>query len=245
MGEYKDKSFLLFFYLDKNHIINTIYIRNGIVSYANMGNNDMTKKTSVIGRPRNKMLDQNILEVTCQHLAQFGYLGMSIEGVAQAAGVGKTSIYRRYPDKRRLAASAIASLIEESGKTPDTGNIFLDVITSLEETQRLNQEVNSYAMIGALLIEEQRDPELLQIFRNKVIFPRRMQLHAILSAGVQRGDLRQNTPIETLIDMFFGMFIGAHLREHEATVAEIRDAVQIVLTGISITDPTRMEKGKE
>ncbi|MBN1536152.1 MAG: TetR/AcrR family transcriptional regulator [Anaerolineales bacterium] len=204
----------------------------------------MTKKLSVIGRPRNTMLDNKIMEVTCQHLAQFGYLGMSIEGVAQAAGVSKTSIYRRYPDKRSLAASAIASLIEESGKIPDTGNILIDVITSLEETQRLNRAVNSYAMIGALLIEEQRDPELLQIFREKVIFPRRMQLHAILSAGVQRGDLRKDTPIETLIDIFFGIFIGAHLRGHETTIAEIRDAVQIVLTGISMADSTRIMKGK-
>src|SRR6266508_4759577 len=99
----------------------------------------MEKAVSSPGRPRNADLDQAILEVACQHLAEHGYGGMSIEGVALAAGVGKTTIYRRYPHKRALAAAAIASMIQAVGNPPDTGDTFADLVASLEETHQLIQ----------------------------------------------------------------------------------------------------------
>jgi AcrR family transcriptional regulator len=62
------------------------------------------------GRPRDPAIDRAILDAALRLLAEQGYDGMSLEAVAGAAGVGKTTIYRRYPGKRELVVAAISSI---------------------------------------------------------------------------------------------------------------------------------------
>lgn len=58
------------------------------------------------GRPRSIHADQAILQATLDLLAEVGYQSMSIEAIASRAGVGKTTIYRRYTSKEELVADA-------------------------------------------------------------------------------------------------------------------------------------------
>ncbi|MGH2503871.1 MAG: helix-turn-helix domain-containing protein, partial [Ktedonobacterales bacterium] len=77
------------------------------------------------GRPRSAQADQAILDAALELIAQEGIQGMSIEGVAARAGVGKTTIYRRWPNKDALALDALRTV-----KPPivsfDTGNLRSD-----------------------------------------------------------------------------------------------------------------------
>ena len=59
------------------------------------------------GRPRDPEADRAILEATIEILGEEGYEGLSIEGVAARAGVGKTTIYRRWTSKAELVVAAI------------------------------------------------------------------------------------------------------------------------------------------
>src|SRR6476661_6804317 len=61
------------------------------------------------GRPRDPGTDARILSCALDQLAEDGYAGMSIDGVARAAGVSKTTIYRRFADKNDLVTAAIAT----------------------------------------------------------------------------------------------------------------------------------------
>ena len=65
------------------------------------------------GRPRDPEVDRSILKATIELLADDGFGGLSIEAVAARAGVGKTTVYRRWPSKTPLVVDALCHV-----KTP-------------------------------------------------------------------------------------------------------------------------------
>ena len=72
------------------------------------------------GRPRSAQAHRAILDATIELFVESGYEGLSIEGVAARAGVGKTTIYRRWSSKEDLIVDAIGELIFTwSPRTPD------------------------------------------------------------------------------------------------------------------------------
>ena len=61
------------------------------------------------GRPRSERAARAIIDATIDLLAEEGGVaGVSIEAVAARAGVGKTTIYRRWPNKEALIIDALA-----------------------------------------------------------------------------------------------------------------------------------------
>jgi AcrR family transcriptional regulator len=62
------------------------------------------------GRPRDPQVDQAILTATLELLGDDGFDGLSIEAVAARAGVGKTTVYRRWPSKIPLVVDALTAM---------------------------------------------------------------------------------------------------------------------------------------
>src|SRR6185437_11155783 len=75
------------------------------------------------GRPRSAEADRAILTATADLLAERGLAAMSIEEVAARAGVGKTTIYRRWPSKGLLALDAFVISFRAEQPLPDTGSL--------------------------------------------------------------------------------------------------------------------------
>ena len=132
----------------------------------------MTREDPRPGRPRDPETDQAILRAALQLLTDRGYAGMSVEGVASRAGVGKTTIYRRYASKEELVAAALAALRDDLGPLPDTGDIRSDMVEMILQMRRALQQGPGLGMIGALLVEERRSPELLELLRANGSFAR-------------------------------------------------------------------------
>src|ERR1051326_8266077 len=82
------------------------------------------------GRPRSAQADQAILSAALEELAEVGFEALSIEAVAARAGVGKTTIYRRWPSKMELALEAL-SMVHTEVPVIDTGNFRDDILTML------------------------------------------------------------------------------------------------------------------
>src|SRR6266496_6782642 len=80
------------------------------------------------GRPRSAQAHKAILDATLELLAEGGFQGLSIEAVAARAGVGKTTIYRRWPSKNELVMDAIRE-VQVNLSVIDTGNFRKDVVT--------------------------------------------------------------------------------------------------------------------
>src|ERR1700739_1763967 len=83
------------------------------------------------GRPRSVEADRAILAATVDLLASRGLAAMSIEEIAARAGVGKATIYRRWPSKGLLALDAFVTEFRAQQPLPDTGTLRGDMIAAL------------------------------------------------------------------------------------------------------------------
>jgi AcrR family transcriptional regulator len=97
-----------------------------------MANDSQTaSQTHSAGRPRSEEAHQAILSATLELLAETGYSGLTVEGVATRAGVGKATIYRRWPSKLPLVIEAFRRL--PAMEEVDTGDLVSDLQKMLRE----------------------------------------------------------------------------------------------------------------
>jgi AcrR family transcriptional regulator len=152
------------------------------------------------GRPRSAEAEQAILDATLRMLGTKGVAGTTIEGVAADAGVGKTTIYRRWPTKTDLILAAISNLVPP-GDPPDTGSMAGDM-GALAETQRRRLAGSGLSgIVPRVLAESMSDPELHREFVDRVVNPFRGLLRLFIERGIERGELRPDLEVEPLVDL--------------------------------------------
>jgi AcrR family transcriptional regulator len=129
-----------------------------------------------------------------------GVAGTTIEGVAAEAGVGKTTIYRRWPTKTDLILAAISDIVPP-GDPPDTGTMAGDM-AALAETQRRRLAGSGLSgIVPRVLAESMSDPELHGEFVDRVVNPFRDLLRLFIERGIERGELRPDLEVEALVDL--------------------------------------------
>lgn len=161
------------------------------------------------GRPRDPAVEKAILAATFAQLVEVGYGGLSVESVAAAAGVGKTTIYRRWPAKRDLVVAALGT---ETVFTPPRLDVDARTALGLFVRQARATLIDSGAVriLGSLLVEEQREPGLLGEFRERILGPRRGMVEEMLRVGIERGDIRPDIDPLIVTEMIVGAVFGHH-----------------------------------
>ncbi len=186
------------------------------------------------GRPRSAAADRSILDAALRLLLTEGYAGLSLEGVAAAAGVGKTTIYRRYRDKRELAAAAVSGFVEDVAPALDSGDARADLLALTMRMYGILAGMGFFQMMGTLLAEERRNPELLERFRERVIHPNRARIRTILEHARRRGELRPDADLEITVDILAGALIARHLTSPEPSSAWMETLIDQVWHGIAV-----------
>jgi AcrR family transcriptional regulator len=140
-----------------------------------------------------------------QQLRERGYSAMSLESIAKAAGTTVPSLLRRYPDKAALATAVVDSLrIEPMPTARDRPRQrALAILKNFHTNLRRD---NSMALLGSLLAEEQRVPQLLERFRARLSTPRRQALREALGEGVKQGELAAEVDLDVAVNMLIGSF---------------------------------------
>jgi AcrR family transcriptional regulator len=148
--------------------------------------------------------DRLILETAKRLLRELGYDRLTMDGVAKEAGVARTTVYRRYRDKADLVSAAIDTLRDPS-KRPNSGDARRDLIAHLENVRR------NYGMslAGTLLMEEPHNPRLLELFRKRMVLPRRQIIRDSIQTGIERGQIRPDLDIERVLDLILGALFAA------------------------------------
>jgi AcrR family transcriptional regulator len=84
-------------------------------------------------RRRGEALESAILAAAFELLAEDGYAGLTMERVAERAGTGKASLYRRWPTRMELTLDAVRRAMPDPAAPPDTGSFRTDVLACLRE----------------------------------------------------------------------------------------------------------------
>ncbi|WP_437337869.1 TetR/AcrR family transcriptional regulator [Sorangium sp. So ce394] len=82
------------------------------------------------------MLELAILRAAAEELAEVGFPGLTMDGVARRAGTNKNAIYRRWPSRAGLAVAAYRQLAADSAALPDTGSLRADALELLRGANR-------------------------------------------------------------------------------------------------------------
>jgi AcrR family transcriptional regulator len=162
------------------------------------------------GRPRSTDCDRAILAATLASLVEDGYGGLSVEGVATRAQVGKATIYRRWPTKTALVVEAVGACAFEHVPLVDTGDVRADLAQMLHALQELM--AREAPLMRAFAVERTRHPELDEAWRRGFLTQRREALREALRRGVERGQLPAGTDVELLAD------VGPALMWHRVTM---------------------------
>ena len=151
------------------------------------------------GRPRDPSRDEAIFAATLALFAEHGYAGVSIEGVAARAGVGKATIYRRYASKAQLVVDAVHVCAGISDRLPDTGDFRADLTTMLQALMDLLRSDMGPVLV-AFAAERVRYPALDEEFVRSVIGAKRAHIRHLLTSAVERGELAADTDIEVMAE---------------------------------------------
>lgn len=155
-----------------------------------------------------------ILLAARQLLRSRGYAATTMEAVAAKAGVGKVTIYRRWPSKGALALDVLLEF-QDFGLAPDTGTTKGDLVAIVRGVNTGLAHPTATAVIPGLATDLARDPALAQAFRDRFVLPRRRSVAAAIERAIHRGDLPASVDEELLIDLlssplFYRIFITGH-----------------------------------
>ncbi|MEH0974214.1 TetR/AcrR family transcriptional regulator [Micromonospora sp. CPCC 205546] len=185
------------------------------------------------GRPRSVRADEAIIEAALDLLAEGSTIeAISIEAIAARAGVGKATIYRRWPGKEALLRDALRTL---KGAPPEpAGHSVRDDLILLVGAVGHHIDPRAARIMPCLVPEVNRSPEQYQLYQN-IIEPRRETMREVLRRGVRSGELRADLDVEVVMAMLTGpMLVQRVMRWHpdldEATLP--RRVVDGVLDGI-------------
>ena len=160
----------------------------------------------LVVRTLDPSIDEAIMDAALALLVEHGFARMSMEAVARAAGVGKPAIYRRFTDKASLVGHVISRQLPVL-KLPDLGDTRAELWCAVE--QGLPADGPSYVgMIGGLIAEQDRHPELITAFRQSILLPRRAIVGTIIERGQTRGDIRADIDPDAALDLMAGPFLA-------------------------------------
>jgi AcrR family transcriptional regulator len=189
------------------------------------------------GRPRSERAREAVLAAAAELLLERGLGAVSMDAVAEQAGVSKATIYRWWPTKETLALDALHHEWAVARPAAEgAGSLRTDLLSLLRPWVRLVGKRPYGRVIAALITEAQTDPAFADLYRERFVEPRRAQVRPILLRAIERGELPATTNIELALDLLYGPLYHRLLHGH-APLNErfLRDLVDVVLAGLETT----------
>jgi AcrR family transcriptional regulator len=163
------------------------------------------------GRPRSEDCDRAIEAAALDLLVEQGWAGVTMEGIALRAGVGKATVYRRWDNREDLILDSVVHRCAEHIVSPDTGSLRTDLIELyrglLRKFWRDGDVLRAFTAVVA------RDPDLADAFRRTFLDERRAAARDVLTRGIERGELAADADLELLGD------VGSALIWHRLSIS--------------------------
>lgn len=173
-----------------------------------------------------------VLEAADNLLVEVGFTRLTVEGIAQRAGVAKQTVYRWWPSKTDILLDAFVTDAAEELTPPDTGDLTVDLVAHLGAIGRFLTASDAGAVFRALAAEGQHDPRLAARLREEHLTHQRIRDRLPLERAMERGDLPTGTDLDMLVDRLVGpLYYRALVTAQEITEAFVTRLVSATLGG--------------
>ena len=181
--------------------------------------------------PRVTRSKQAVIAATVELLRTNGWAATTIEGVAAASGVAKTTIYRHWPDRDALIFAAIEGVMEKPALVV-TPSLRDDLVTALAHLIEVLQ-VDVWASVLPLMIDAAERDDHVRALSIEFTTRRRAALEDRVRRAVSLGEIRDDVDPEFFASELVGpLFYRRFVSRQALTVDMAAIHVDRLLTSV-------------
>lgn len=186
-----------------------------------------------VGRPRSEETKKAILTASYELLLENGFNTITVEGIAERAGVSKATIYKWWPNKAAVVLDGFFAATESMLQVPDTGSVSEDLFIQVNNLAAFITSPKG-KVITELIAAGQFDANIAEEYRVRYFNPRRLISQHILERGMQRGELKNDLDMELSIDLIFApLFYRLLITGETVDSAFVKSLISHALTGMN------------
>lgn len=171
-----------------------------------------------MARPRKPEVDRAIHVAAVELLARVGYNAMTLDAVANRAGVARSTIYRRYANVADLIVAAVEDVLPMPADEDDDELAWNAIVRSLR-TALVESDVG-LSLLAGLVVASHEQPALLQVWRARVIHPRVARIGDVLGVAHEEAQL--------VGELAFGGLIARYLARGDISDADADEVAQFL-----------------
>jgi len=185
------------------------------------------------GRPRDPQIRRAILDAARALLDEQGPAALTMEGVAQRAGVGKPTVYRWWPNRHAVAMAALMDAPPPHAAAARAGSALQRLEQQLLEVAH-TLATRSGRHVTSIIAAADPDSEVAKAFRHHFVLARRGEGRALLELAMRDGELHADVAVELALDQIYGAIFFRLLLGHAPVDASfVRALLAQVLRGLA------------
>jgi AcrR family transcriptional regulator len=189
------------------------------------------------GRPRSDKARKAILEAASELLLARDGDRVSMDAVAERAGVSKATIYRWWRSKETLTLDALYNEWATAPPVRDTGTLAGDLRSLLRPWVRVVAQRPYGRVMARLITEAHTDPKFAEEYQAHFVQPRRDAGRAVFARAIERGEIASSLDVEVALDLLYGALYHRLLHGHAPFDDRFaRQVVDTALAGIVRAD---------
>lgn len=185
-----------------------------------------------MARPRSEEAQQKVLTAAVDLVAKAGVSGFTVDAVAKASGVAKTTIYRRWSSADELLIAALDCSIEQLA-TPNTGSLRSDLVEMYTAVMAMFDQPHVHSTMLGALARAAGDPEFHRIIQD-LETERHQPLRTILQLAQARGEIAADADLELMMEFVEGPVAARKIMKLSTFEPhEIEQVVDMVVAGLT------------
>jgi AcrR family transcriptional regulator len=157
------------------------------------------------GRPRSAEADAAITRATLEVFVEEGFERLSMERIADRAGVGKATLYRRAGSKEELLVQAYAR-VRPPGPPDDSGSLEGDLMALARGQRKRSRELGG-SIVARMIAAALSNDQLHRLYVERTIEPFRELFAEFLRRAIARGEVRDDIDIDSATDLLHGAIV--------------------------------------
>jgi AcrR family transcriptional regulator len=173
-----------------------------------------------------------VLKAAGELIDRLSYDEVTIDAVARASGVSKSTLYRHWPSRQVLVLEAFTYTTNLLIHVKDTGDVSRDLHAYLVALTRCLDDGETASTVANLLAEAVRSDDFAVLYRQTLLRERRQGFLDVLEKGRSRGQIRADMDLGTAVDALYGAIHHRLISTAEAIdPAFLRDLTRLAVQG--------------